>query len=66
MRDTNDTYLDTAQAAAYIGYSKSALELWRTQKLNLPFHKVGGGRVRYCKSDLDAFLARGRVEPREA
>lgn len=64
MRDPQE-YFDTSQAAEYIGYSKSALELWRTQKRHLPFQKVGGGRVRYKRSDLDTFLGNGRIEPLE-
>ncbi|MCU0827080.1 MAG: helix-turn-helix domain-containing protein [Tabrizicola sp.] len=67
MRDTNnDTLFDTAQAAAYLGYSKSCLEWWRMVKRGPAFHKLGEGRVRYKKSDLDAFVESGRVEPRRA
>lgn len=62
MRDTdNDQFLDTAQAAHLIGYSKSTLEWWRMEKRCLPFYKIAG-RVRYRKSDLDAFMENGRVE----
>lgn len=65
MRDTHDKLLDTAQAADHIGYSKSCLEWWRMVRRGPVYHKVGG-RIRYRKSDLDAFVESGRVEPREA
>ena len=66
MRDAHDTLLDTAQAAAYLGYSKSCLEWWRVEKRGPVYRKIGGGRVRYFKSELDAYVESGRVEPRKA
>jgi predicted DNA-binding transcriptional regulator AlpA len=56
-------YLDTAQAAHYIGFSKSSLEAWRLEKRGPTFLKPSG-RVKYRKSDLDAFMDASRVETR--
>lgn len=67
MRDTQqDKFLDTSAAAHYLGYSNSCLEWWRTQKRGPRYFKIGGGRIRYKQSDLDAYIESGAVEPREA
>ena len=60
-----DQFLDTSQAAHYLGFSKSTLEWWRTlsPRRGPLFHKPGG-RVRYRKSDLDAWMESGLVETR--
>jgi predicted DNA-binding transcriptional regulator AlpA len=65
MRDTqkDDSLLDTAQAAEFLQYSKSALEYWRCQGTGPRFYKTAG-RVRYRKSDLEAWLEAGLVETR--
>jgi len=65
MRDTqkDDPPFDTAQAAEFLKYSKSALEYWRCQGTGPCFYKTAG-RVRYRKSDLDAWLDAGLVETR--
>ena len=65
MRDTHkdDPLFDTAQAAAFLKYSKSALEYWRCQGTGPRFYKTAG-RVRYRMSDLDAWLEAGLVETR--
>ena len=58
-----DPALDTAQAAHYLGYSKSTLEWWRTDGRGPRYYKAAG-RVRYRKSHLDEWLAKGLVETR--
>lgn len=65
MRDTqkDDPFLDTAQAAEFLHYSKSALEYWRCQGTGPRFYKTAG-RVRYRQSDLEAWLESGLVETR--
>ena len=60
-----DQFLDTAQAAHYLGYSKSTLEWWRGEGIG-PDHYKTGRRVRYKKSDLDAYIEAGRVQTRVA
>lgn len=66
MPDTlKNQYLDTSQAAHYLGFSKSTLEWWRTlsPRRGPDFHKLGG-RVRYRISELDAWVNDSRVEAR--
>lgn len=46
-----------AEAAEYIGVAPKTLSVWRsTKRYHLPYVKVGS-RVRYRRSDLDAFIA---------
>lgn len=53
------------EAAAYLGISVGTLRVW-CQKHRLAYYKLNGSRVRFYQSDLDAFLAKGRVEAVEA
>jgi hypothetical protein len=48
-------YLDTRQAAAYLGMSKQQLELWRCKGGGPSYVKLAHA-VRYRRSDLDAFM----------
>lgn len=50
------TILRTKQAAEYLGVAKVTLEAWRVRGGGPAFRKLGKA-VRYCQSDLDAFLA---------
>jgi predicted DNA-binding transcriptional regulator AlpA len=64
MRDTQqDQFLDTAQAAHLIGYSKSTLEWWRGEGRGPRYYKMSG-RVRYRQADLAAWMNLGLVETR--
>jgi excisionase family DNA binding protein len=46
-----------AEAAAYLGISPEALEIWRcTGRYQIPYLKIGR-RVRYRRAHLDAWLA---------
>lgn len=48
--------MDTNEAASYLGLSSGTLRKWRmTGKYNLPHIEVGG-RIRYDRNDLDAWL----------
>lgn len=60
-----DQFLDTAQAAYELGYSKSSLETWRGEGTGPVYHKTGR-RVRYKLSDLNAYIEAGRVQTRSA
>jgi hypothetical protein len=65
---TNRTkkYLDTVEAAAYLGKQPATLVIWRcTKRYKLPYAKIGGA-VRYEEADLIAFLESRRVEPSES
>ncbi|MBU1222300.1 MAG: helix-turn-helix domain-containing protein [Gammaproteobacteria bacterium] len=48
------TWLSTVEAAAHLGMGKSTLEIWRMKGEGPPFTKAGG-RVRYNRSELDAW-----------
>lgn len=49
-------YLDTRQAAAYLGLSRQRLEIWRCYGGGPRYSKLAQA-VRYKKSDLDDFMA---------
>ena len=56
-KSNSDPLLDSIEAAAYIGVSPASLAVWRSVKrYPLSFVKIGS-RVKYRKSDLDAFIA---------
>ena len=55
-------YLDTREAAEFLGLSTQQLELWRGQGGGPAFHRVGRA-VRYSVSDLRAFMDGCRNEP---
>lgn len=45
-----------AAAATYLGLTVSTLAHWRTQRQGPSYVKYGG-RVKYTKADLDAFIS---------
>jgi excisionase family DNA binding protein len=50
--------LTPRQASEYLQVPVSTLAVWRcTDRVHLPFVKVGGRHVRYRREDLEAFLA---------
>lgn len=54
--------LSAAEAAAFLGLAPHTLAIWRSSKrYNLPYFRVGRS-IRYCESDLEAFLAARRSE----
>lgn len=52
--------------AKILGVSPETLRWWRHKRRALPWVVVGGRRVMYRKSDIEAFIASGRVDPQEA
>ena len=53
----NPELLTREEAAAYLGVKSRTLAVWATtHRYNLPFIKVGS-RVRYRRSDLDAWVS---------
>ena len=55
--NANIELLTTKQASAYLQISVGTLAVWRTNNTyNIPYIKCGG-RVRYRRADLDAWLA---------
>ncbi len=53
-------------AAEILGVSPQTMRWWRHKRRALPWVVVGGRRVMYRKSDIDDFIASGRVDPQEA
>lgn len=52
-------------AAEILGVSPETMRWWRYRRVQLPWVVVGGRRVMYRKSDIDAFIDAGRVDPQE-
>ena len=51
-----DELLDTDEAANYLGVARNTLEVWRSAgRYGLQFVRVGR-RIKYRKSDLDAWI----------
>ena len=64
--DGETALLTRDQAAKYLGIKPGTLACWvSTRRYALPFVRVGS-RVRYRRSDLDAFLAARTVRPEVA
>lgn len=55
-------YMDTRQAAAYLGISINTLNCWRSRREGPPFVKIGGN-VRYRLVDLDGWADGRRRDP---
>lgn len=56
--------IDTAEAARILNMSEVTLRTWRSRKIGGPlFYRLSGGRVRYRRSDLEAFIQSCRVKP---
>ena len=58
-------FLNTSQAAAYLGLRPPTLERWRSVGEGPVFYKLGA-RVVYAREDLDAFAESGRQRPASA
>ena len=54
-------WLNTSQAAAYLGYAPRGLDDLRYRKIGPKYTKVSGA-IRYHRDDLDAWLNSGRGE----
>lgn len=60
---THPHTLTEEEAGRYVGYTISAMRLWRRQRRGPAYVRVGRS-IRYLVSDLDQWLAAHRVEPR--
>ena len=60
----NQKWLNTIEAAGYIGLKAGTLEVWRSQGKGPRYVKLGR-RVVYETKDLDAFAASRAVETRD-
>lgn len=52
--------LTVREAAALLSIPKGTLDLWRQEKKGPPFYRMGG-RIRYKREDLEAWLEKQRV-----
>jgi predicted DNA-binding transcriptional regulator AlpA len=60
----NSELLRSEHAAAYLGVMPGTLNQWRYQRKGPRYLRPGGGKfVLYRKSDLDAWLNAGAVDP---
>lgn len=60
----NRRRLSNAEAAAYLGLRPDSLTVMRSRgDIDVPYYRVGKRRIMYDQADLDAYLARQRVEP---
>jgi excisionase family DNA binding protein len=62
---TKADLLSTVEAGAYLGVARHTLEVWRSTKRHRIPHLKLGGKVRYRRADLDAWL-QSRVVDAEA
>lgn len=53
--ETNQTFLDSNQAAEYLGLKRTTLEAWRCRGDGPRFVKLGR-LVKYRRADLNAFI----------
>jgi len=60
--EIEDPSLNTKLSATYLDLKAQTLCNWRHLRRGPIYHKIGG-RIVYKKSDLDRFLAAGRVDP---
>jgi len=56
-------FLTTAEVSSWIGIPEGTLRRWRHEHLELAVYELGG-RPRYRRSDVEAWLKRKRVAPR--
>lgn len=57
---TDERYLNTAEAAAFTGFSPDTLRTWRSRRQGPAFSRPGGRAIAYKLSDLRAFMDAGR------
>jgi len=55
-------YVQVAVAAQRAGYSESSFNHWRKDGRGPPYVQIGR-KIFYSLADVDAWIARGRVDP---
>ena len=60
MKDEPARYLDTREAAQYLGLSNRTLDRYRVTGEGPVFHKFGT-RIRYAQADLEEWAAARRM-----
>ena len=56
-------YLDTIDAARYLGFSVQHLEIGRCRGYGPPYVRVGAKAIRYKRSELDRWMLERLVDP---
>lgn len=59
--DVESPWLDTEEAAAYIGSTVNTLRAWRARGRGPKFHNIRTRMIRYHRDDLDEFIRAGGV-----
>lgn len=49
-------FVDTYQAARYLGIAEKTLANWRTEGIGPRFHRVSHSCIRYRRDDLERFM----------
>ena len=60
MAQQDNEFIDDKEVSRITGIATTTLARWRCQKLNLPYHKIGGA-IRYKKSDLNDYIEKHRI-----
>jgi len=61
VRKMDKIILNTRDAAKFLTVSPGTLQNWRSQKFNLPFHKLGGSVI-YFRDELERFARGGEIK----
>lgn len=59
-KERQKDWLNSTEAAAYIGVHPSTLGHWREERRGPAFQRYDTGPVRYARTELDAYLSRTR------
>ncbi len=62
---TQDNLMTTHEAAAYLRIRPETLANFRASGTGPAYIRLGRKSIRYCRSDLDAYLAASRVAPED-
>lgn len=62
--NSNEVYLTEGQVSGMTGFAIPTLRNHRSQKVGLPYHKIGK-MVRYKKDDVLSFMEKHRVNVSE-
>lgn len=61
VSEIDSPWMDTDEAAAYIGSTRNTLRAWRARGRGPKFHNVRTRMIRYHRDDLDGFVRSGGV-----
>lgn len=60
---TDGQFLNTAEAAAFLGLATQTLHNWRFRGKGPPYSKLSSRAIRYCVGDLRNFQRSRRIDP---